>query len=86
MGIRTHLRAMERAAYFTAWQEKKMRGLILVISAAFRQHRHAPRAVRDEEGDLRCGRGLLGRPASACYERHVKLAGCCRPRRAVRSE
>ena len=28
---------------------------------------------------------LLGRPVSACYERFVKLAGCCRSRRAVRS-
>jgi peptide/nickel transport system substrate-binding protein len=26
---------MERAAYFTAWQEKKLHGMILVITAAF---------------------------------------------------
>ena len=26
---------MERAAYFTAWREKKLRGVILVITAAF---------------------------------------------------
>ena len=26
---------MERAAYFTAWREKKLHGVILVISAAF---------------------------------------------------
>ncbi len=42
VGIRTRLRAMERAAYFTAWQEKKMQGLILVISAAFG---HGPQGI-----------------------------------------
>ncbi|HEV8226850.1 MAG TPA: ABC transporter substrate-binding protein [Methylomirabilota bacterium] len=35
VGIRTRMRVMERAAYFTAWQEKKLHGVILVISAAF---------------------------------------------------
>jgi peptide/nickel transport system substrate-binding protein len=29
------MRVMERAAYFTQWQEKKLHGVILVISAAF---------------------------------------------------
>jgi len=35
VGIRTRMRVMERAAYFTQWQEKKLHGVILVISAAF---------------------------------------------------
>jgi peptide/nickel transport system substrate-binding protein len=33
-GIRSKMRTMERAAYFTAWQEKKLHGMILVITAA----------------------------------------------------
>ena len=35
VGIRSRVRTMERAAYFTAWQEKKLHGMILVITAAF---------------------------------------------------
>ena len=35
VGIRSKTRSMERAAYFTAWREKKLHGVILVISAAF---------------------------------------------------
>jgi peptide/nickel transport system substrate-binding protein len=35
VGIRGRLRTMERAAYFTAWREKKLRGVIKVITAAF---------------------------------------------------
>jgi peptide/nickel transport system substrate-binding protein len=35
VGIRTRMRVMERASYFSAWQEKKLHGVILVISAAF---------------------------------------------------
>src|ERR1700732_4919226 len=35
VGIRSRLRTMERAAYFTAWREKKLHGVIHVISAAF---------------------------------------------------
>jgi len=35
VGIRTATRTMERAAYFSAWREKKLHGVILVISAAF---------------------------------------------------
>ena len=34
VGIRSRLRTMERAAYFTAWREKKLHGIILVITAA----------------------------------------------------
>jgi peptide/nickel transport system substrate-binding protein len=35
VGIKSRMRTMERAAYFTAWREKKLHGLIVVISAAF---------------------------------------------------
>jgi len=35
VGIRGRLRTMERAAYFTAWREKKLHGVIKVITAAF---------------------------------------------------
>jgi peptide/nickel transport system substrate-binding protein len=35
VGIRSRLRTMERAAYFTAWREKKLHGIIKVITAAF---------------------------------------------------
>jgi len=35
VGIKTRMRTMERAAYFTAWREKKLHGLIHVITAAF---------------------------------------------------
>ncbi len=35
VGIRTRPRTMERAAYFSAWREKKLNGVILVITAAF---------------------------------------------------
>ena len=35
VGIRTRTRVMERAAYFAAWREKKLKGVILVITAAF---------------------------------------------------
>ena len=35
VGIRTRAHAMERAAYFAAWREKKLHGVILVITAAF---------------------------------------------------
>ena len=35
VGIRSRMRTMERAAYFTAWQEKKLHGMILVVSAPF---------------------------------------------------
>ena len=34
VGIRSKMRTMERAAYFTAWQEKRLKGMILVITAA----------------------------------------------------
>jgi peptide/nickel transport system substrate-binding protein len=34
VGIRTRMRIMERAAYFAAWRDKKLRGVILVITAA----------------------------------------------------
>src|SRR5262245_56266234 len=33
VGIKSRLRAMERAAYFTAWREKKLHGIILVITS-----------------------------------------------------
>ena len=33
VGIRSKMRTMERAAYFTAWREKKLNGIILVITA-----------------------------------------------------
>src|SRR5881397_3435291 len=33
VGIKSRLRVMERAAYFTAWREKKLRGIILVITS-----------------------------------------------------
>src|SRR5213079_796514 len=32
VGIRTRMRVMERAAFYTAWQEKKLRGLFLVAA------------------------------------------------------
>src|SRR3989442_4566002 len=35
VGIRSRMRTMERAAYFTAWREKKLHGVIHVITAAF---------------------------------------------------
>ena len=35
VGIRSRMRTMERAAYFTAWREKKLHGVIKVITAAF---------------------------------------------------
>ena len=35
VGIRSRMRTMERAAYFSAWCEKKLHGQIHVISAAF---------------------------------------------------
>ncbi len=35
VGIRTRTRTMERAAYFSAWRDKKLHGVILVITAAF---------------------------------------------------
>ena len=35
VGIRTRQRTMERAAYFSAWREKKLHGVILVVSATF---------------------------------------------------
>jgi peptide/nickel transport system substrate-binding protein len=35
VGIRSRMRTMERAAYFTAWREKKLHGIIHVITAAF---------------------------------------------------
>ena len=35
VGIKSRLRTMERAAYFTAWREKKLHGVIKVITAAF---------------------------------------------------
>jgi peptide/nickel transport system substrate-binding protein len=34
VGIKTRVRTMERAAYFSAWQDKKLHGVILVITAA----------------------------------------------------
>jgi peptide/nickel transport system substrate-binding protein len=49
VGIRSHLRTMERAAYFTAWREKKLHGVIKVITAAFGNAatRLEPYATRD---------------------------------------
>src|SRR5262249_57526148 len=35
VGIRSRMRTMEPAAYFTAWREKKLHGIIKVITAAF---------------------------------------------------
>jgi peptide/nickel transport system substrate-binding protein len=35
VGIRTNLRTLERAAFLSAWREKKLRGLILTGSGAF---------------------------------------------------
>jgi peptide/nickel transport system substrate-binding protein len=34
IGIRTKMRIMERAAYFAAWRDKKLRGVILVVTGA----------------------------------------------------
>jgi peptide/nickel transport system substrate-binding protein len=34
VGIRSRMRTMERAAYFTAWRERKLNGIILVITAS----------------------------------------------------
>jgi peptide/nickel transport system substrate-binding protein len=34
VGIRTKMRIMERAAYFAAWRDRKLHGVILVITAA----------------------------------------------------
>jgi peptide/nickel transport system substrate-binding protein len=34
VGIRSRMRTMERAAYFSAWREKKLHGIILVITSA----------------------------------------------------
>jgi peptide/nickel transport system substrate-binding protein len=34
VGIRLHIRTMERAAFMTAWREKKLRGVIATASAA----------------------------------------------------
>src|SRR6059036_3536678 len=33
VGIRSRLRTMERAAYFSAWRDKKLHGIILVVTA-----------------------------------------------------
>ncbi len=33
VGIKSRMRVMERAAYFTAWREKKLHGIILVITS-----------------------------------------------------
>jgi peptide/nickel transport system substrate-binding protein len=33
VGIKSRLRAMERAAFFTAWREKKLRGIIMAITS-----------------------------------------------------
>ena len=33
--IKSHMRTMERATYMTTWREKKLHGIILVITAAF---------------------------------------------------
>ena len=35
VGIKSRMRTMERAAYFTAWREKRIHGVIKVITAAF---------------------------------------------------
>ena len=35
VGIKSRLRTMERATYFTTWREKKLHGVIKVITAAF---------------------------------------------------
>jgi peptide/nickel transport system substrate-binding protein len=35
IGIKSRMRTMERAAYFSAWREKKLHGAIHVITAAF---------------------------------------------------
>src|SRR5574342_205310 len=35
VGIRTRQRTMERATYFTTWREKKLHGVILVVTATF---------------------------------------------------
>jgi len=35
VGIKSRMRTMERAAYFSAWRDKKLHGMILVITAAF---------------------------------------------------
>jgi peptide/nickel transport system substrate-binding protein len=32
VGIRTRMRSMERAAFMTAWREKKLRGVVMTIS------------------------------------------------------
>ena len=32
VGIRSHMRTMERAAFYAAWQEKKLRGLFLTAA------------------------------------------------------
>ncbi|HET7343197.1 MAG TPA: ABC transporter substrate-binding protein [Methylomirabilota bacterium] len=34
VGIRSRMRTMERAAYFTQWRDKRLHGMILVITAA----------------------------------------------------
>jgi peptide/nickel transport system substrate-binding protein len=35
VGIKTKIRTMERAAFFTAWHEKKLHGIVMPITAAF---------------------------------------------------
>ena len=35
VGIRTHMRTMERATFLSAWRDKKLKGLIVTGSGAF---------------------------------------------------
>ena len=35
VGIKTRIRTMERAAFLSAWHDKKLRGIVLTITAAF---------------------------------------------------
>ena len=46
VGIRTRMRTMERAAFMTAWREKKLHGVVLTISGRLGQRGDPARVVR----------------------------------------
>ena len=81
VGIRTRMRTMERAAFMTAWREKKLKGVVIGAHRRGRQRGHAARAVRHQERHLRlrrrCPRSTTSSSARRASSTARSARRCC---------
>ena len=80
VGIRTRMRTMERAAFLTAWREKKLKGVIMGLGAPAGNAATRHRGVRDQERHLLVRRGAGDRgplPAPGARAGPEEARGAC---------